>query len=568
MNTQEIASVLSEVAVLLELRGENQFRVRAFQNAVRVLETTQKDAGAFVDEVKGGSVKGIGPALQEAIGTLYDTGELPLVDELKDGLPDGLFEILKVPGLGAKKVRKLYEALNIDSIESLKQACLNEEVSELKGFAKKTEQNILQGIEHIEKFSGQFLYSEAKAYADSLIEHLEDSGLTEEISIAGSLRRKKEIVKDVDILASSKKPKELMEAFVSYPLTNSVTSKGDTKSAIILDSGLSVDLRVVSKKEFPTALQHFTGSKEHNTELRSISKKKGYKLNEYGLFEGEKALPIKDEAAIYKKLGLKFTEPELRENTGELGKDNKKLPELVTSKDIKGILHAHSTYSDGKNTLREMAEACIEQGYEYLGITDHSQSAAYAGGLKPDRIKKQHAEIDKLNKELAPFKILKGIESDILKDGALDYTDKVLNSFDFIIASVHSRFSLGKEEMTERIIKAVSNPHTSILGHLTGRLLLERDSYEIDLEAVLEACAENNVAVEINAAPKRLELDWRYHKRAKELGIKIPICPDAHSIDAISYTDYGVGVARKGWLEKEDVLNTLSLSEIEEYFSK
>jgi len=574
MNAKEIANSLDEIATLLELRGDNPFRIRAFSNASRVLRSTDLDLEVFIESAKDKKIKGIGPALTENIEAFYQDGELDFLNDLRDEFPDGLLEILELPGLGAKKVKVLYRDLKVESIDELKTVCENGKLAELKGFSEKTATNILDSIERHKTFSGQFLYRDAYAAALPVLEQLKKSKLTDSIEIAGSLRRGKEVVKDIDIIASTAAANKLMDFFTQLEEVDKVTSKGETKSAIILKSGISVDLRVVPKKDFASALLHFTGSKEHNTVMRSRAIQRGFKLNEYGLFKGEKAFSLKTEEAYYKKLDLSYVPPERREDLGEielaekLAEKDAQFPKAITIKDIKGILHAHSTYSDGANTLEEMAKATKKAGYKYLGITDHSQTAAYAGGLKPKEISKQHDEIDKLNEQLAPFRIFKGIESDILTKGELDYKEKVLENFDFIIASVHSQFNLAEAAMTERFINAIKNPYTTIIGHITGRLLLKRDGYAVNVPKVLEACAEYGVAIEINANPKRLDLDWRYLNLAKRLGIKIPICPDAHSIEGISNVAYGVVTARKGGLEKKDVPNCWTLAKLEKFFEE
>ena len=567
ISAKAIATALEEVGVLLELKGESSFKTRAYNNAARILRSLNTGLDEFLEEIDQGNVKGIGPALTDTIFTLVDLGELPYLEELRSEFPDTLLELLKISGLGAKKIRVLRDQLGINDLEHLKEACQNGELASLRGFGKKTAENILAGIERMSTYSARFLYPSALAQANVLLAALKRSKLVQQIEVAGSLRRKKETIKDIDILACSQKPQVIMETFVGHQLVERVVAQGPTKSSVLLQSGISVDLRVVKEKEFPAALQYFTGSKEHNTEMRTIAKSAGYKLNEYGLFKGKRALSLKTEKELYEKLGLKEIPPELREANGEFeaAKDSK-LPKLVKLKDIKGILHAHSHYSDGENSLREMAQAVKEAGYEYFGISDHSQSAAYASGLKAKDIKRQHKEIDELNQELAPFRIFKGIESDILEDGSLDYPESVLESFDFIIASVHSRFGLTEKQMTKRIQKALMNPFTTILGHPSGRLLLKREAYQINMHEILETAAEYGVAIELNANPQRLDLDWRFLRRAKDLEIPIPISPDAHSVEGLYDLKYGLGIARKGWLSKENVLNCFSLKEIEEFF--
>jgi len=523
-----------------------------------------------------------GPQLAEHIITLHQTDSLPLWEELRSGFPDSLLDFLSIPGLGAKKVKTLYEELQLTTLEQLREACEQNKVSALKGFGKKTETNILQGIKQYETYQTQFRYDVAEIEAEKIKAYLRETILAEKIELAGSLRRKKEVVKDVDLLAcySPKKTttEAIMQAFIDYPETQSVKSHGSSKSAIVTRSGIGVDLRVfetTTQKQscFASALLHFTGSKEHNTALRSLAKKKNYKLNEYGLFNQDQPIALDSEKALYHALELSYIPPELREDLGEIEQaqdyfeQKKEFGRTVQREDILGVIHAHSTYSDGAHTVEEMAQACIKKGYQYLAISDHSQSAAYAGGLKREDILRQHEEINGLNEKLHPFKIFKGIESDILGDGSLDYDKETLASFDFIIASVHSRLSMPENEMTDRVINAVKNPFTTILGHPTGRLLLRREPYAIDLNAVLEAAAKHNVAVELNANPMRLDLDWRMHKRASQLGVLVPICPDAHSINGIDLIRYGVGIAQKGGLSAEQVLNTWDCERIEKYFA-
>ncbi len=565
MKAREFGKILAEIATLLELQGANNFKVRAYANAARQLRGSEESVAELAERAREEGVKGFGKDLMEHLDTAASEGSLPFLEQLRSEFPEGVLQILKIQGLGAKKVKALYEDLGISSIEELQTACEEGRVAELKGFAKKTEQNILAGIEQLSKYQDLFRFDHAEAVAQELLEYLRGSESCQEAEIAGSLRRGKEIVKDIDLIASSEDAESLMAHFSAYSDVARINAQGTTKSAVLLNSGIAVDLRVVETSAYPSALLHFTGSKEHNTELRSRAKKKNLKLNEYGLFEGDTPLELDSEEAIYQALGLSFLTPEIREQHIDVESPPR---DLINHGALKGILHAHSTYSDGVNTLEEMARAAKEKGYEYLGITDHSQTAAYAGGLKEEDIRKQHDEIDALNEELAPFKIFKGIESDILGDGSLDYPDKILQTFDFIVASIHSRMSMSAEEMTKRLVAAAENPYTTILGHLSGRLLLQREPYAFDLQEVLEAAARSGTAVEINANPKRLDLDWRHHARALALGISMPITPDAHAIDQIDYVRYGITIARKGGLRPANVLNTLDRNAIEAEFQK
>ncbi|MBI5096428.1 MAG: histidinol-phosphatase, partial [Nitrospirae bacterium] len=429
---------------------------------------------------------------------------------------------------------------------------------------------ILKGIGYYRKGMGLHLLSIALTVAGRLLSALEANGDVVRASIAGSIRRRKEVIRDIDIVASVKTKKEMavMDFFTGFSGVQSVTAKGDTKSSVVLNIGMNADLRIVSDREFPFALHYLTGSKEHNTAMRTRAKKMGIKMNEYGLFKGEKSIPCKDEAEIFKALGLSYIPPELREDYGEIGvAEQGEIPELIESVDIQGIFHVHTVYSDASMTLREVVRVAKELGYHYVGISDHSKSAYYAGGLIEDKVKEQHEEIDRLNAGLKDFYIFKGVESDILPDGSLDYDEKTLAAFDFVIASIHSKFNVSETEMTERIIKALSNPYTTMLGHPTGRLLLSREGYHVDLKRVIDAAAEQRVVIELNAHPYRLDLDWRFCRYAKERGVRVAINPDAHHLEDLSNISYGVSIARKGWLEAADVLNTKPLAAVKAFLA-
>lgn len=569
MDKKTVIDILDEIGLLLELKGENPFKIRAYYNAARALETLDEDIEVLVKDNKLKEVKGIGEAINKKIIELIITGRLEYYENLKASIPGGLVEMLKIPGLGPKKIKTLYDKLDIKTVGELEYACLENRLVELPGFGEKTQKKILEGIKFVKRFSNQHLFSEAYSEADSLKQYLLKTGLVIRCEIAGSIRRKKEIVKDIDILATTNDPQKLMEIFVEYDKTRDVIAKGDTKTSITLESGINTDLRVVKDEEYPYALHHFTGSKEHNTAMRHRAKRMGIKMNEYGLFKGDTLIKCQDEEEIFRKLNLSYIPPEIRENMGEIEAAEKgEIPVLVEEKDIKGVFHVHTNYSDGVNTLNEMVNGARELGYKYIGITDHSKSARYANGLKEEDILKQFDEIDRLNEKYTDIKILKGIESDILKDGSLDYEEDLLKKFDFVIASVHSNFKMSKEEMTERIIKAVKNKYTTILGHLTGRLLLSRDGYDLDVYKVIDACAEYDKIIEINSNPHRLDIDWRYIKYAKEKGVELAICPDAHRVEGLQDVKYGVGIARKGWLEAKDVINTYNIDQVYEIFKR
>ncbi len=563
----EIAAILYEIATILELKGENPFKVRAYQNAARALEGLGDDLAPHVTNATLTDIPGIGKNLADHITELATTGKLKEYESIRSSVPDGVLEMLRIQGLGPKKVRVLWEKLGITNVGTLELCCRRGTVAELAGFGEKTQEKILQGIQFLRRFQDKHLYCDAAAAAQILFEPIHAHPSTIRAEVAGSLRRKKEIIGDIDILVSSDDAAPLMDAFTTHALVAAVTAKGATKSSVVLKTGINADLRVVHDNAFPFALHYFTGSKEHNVAMRTRAKKYGLKLSEYGLFKGEKPTPCNDEAAIFKTLDLAYIEPELREDAGEIEAAEKgTLPKLVEEGDLRGILHVHSNYSDGVATILDMADAVRALGLEYLGIADHSRAAAYAGGLSIDAVKKQWKEIDALNKKFKGFKIFKGIECDILEDGALDYPDSLLKEFDFVIAAIHTRFKTDEEKMTRRICAAMENPYVRILAHPTGRLLLSREGYAVDLARIIDCAAKNNVAIEINSHPSRLDLDWRWCRRAKEKGIKLPINPDAHTTEGLKDIVYGVGIARKGWLEKKDVLNTMGAEELERYW--
>ncbi|MGJ7046060.1 DNA polymerase/3'-5' exonuclease PolX [Thermoanaerobacterium thermosulfurigenes] len=563
MDKKTVTDILNEIGLLLELKGENPFKSRAYYNAARTIEVLDDDIEKLIKEDRLKDVKGIGDALNKKLTELITTGRLEYYENLKASIPEGLIEMLKIPGLGPKKIKTLYDKLDIKTVGELEYACIENRLVELPGFGEKTQKKILEGIQFIKQFSGKHLFMDAYLEATSLKQYLVDSGLTIRCEIAGSLRRRKETVKDIDILATCDNPEKLMDVFTKYEGIRDIVAKGETKTSVILKSGINVDLRVVKDEEFPYALHHFTGSKEHNTAMRHRAKQMGIKMNEYGLFKDDLLVKCYDEDDIFKSLALQYIPPELRENMGEIEAAEKGLlPILIDEKDIKGVFHVHTIYSDGANTISEMVNAARDCGYKIIGITDHSKSAFYANGLKEEDVLRQLDEIDELNNKYSDIKILKGIESDILKDGSLDYDEDILRRLDFVIASVHSNFKMTKDDMTERIIKAIKNKYTKIIGHLTGRLLLARDGYDIDVYKIIDSVAEYGKIIEINGSPYRLDLDWRYIKYAKEKGVKFAICPDAHRIEGLDDMKYGIGIARKGWLEAKDVINTYEYDEL------
>ena len=566
MDKEEIIKTLKEISVLLELKNENPFKIRAYQNSARALETSdiELNKDLKIEDLKG--IKGIGSHIAEKIKTLIYTGRLKYYEELKESVPPGLVEMLAIPTMGPKKIKYLFDNLGISNIGELEYACIENRLVDLPNFGKKTQENILKGIEVLKKFKGKFLFAGVIEEAEKIHKKIENFKYVKRASLAGSVRRKKEIVKDIDIVASTDNPEKVMDFFTTLDEAEDIIAKGDTKSSIRLKSGINVDIRTVEDFQYPYALHHFTGSKEHNTAMRTAAKKDNIKMNEYGLFKNDRLIKCSDEKDIFAFFSMDWIPPELRENFGEIeAAKNKTLPKLIEEKDIKGIFHIHTTYSDGKSSIEQVCEQLIKSGFMYAGISDHSKTASYAGGMKNEDVEQYFKEIDKLNLKFSGFKIFKGIESDILLDGSLDYSDKILSGFDFIIAAIHSSFNLSEEQMTERIIKAIENRFTTMIAHPTGRLLLARDAYKVDIIRVINAAAENNVDIELNASPFRLDLDWRMCKYSKEKGVKIFINPDAHSLKDLYDYRFGVNIARKGWLEKEDVPNTYAAEKIDKY---
>ncbi|HQE81966.1 MAG TPA: DNA polymerase/3'-5' exonuclease PolX [Candidatus Hydrogenedentes bacterium] len=561
MNRKEVAAILEEIALLLELSGENPFKARSYENVARQILQSAEDVTDLVKAKRLRELKGVGEAIEQKITELVTTGQLKYYQELRAKFPESLFDLFKIPGLGPKRIKTLYEDLSIKTLGELEYACVENRLVSLKGFGPKMQQKVLDGLAFAKRHQGLFLVDTALEAAYAIRDHVRTGKSVSRVEIAGSLRRRKEVVKDIDVLASGSKPDAIMTRFVEAPGVEAVTNRGETKSSVVLSSGIAVDLRVVSNEQFPYALAHFTGSKEHNVAMRQRAKERKMKLNEYGLFKGEdRLIPCEDETAIFAALDLPFIAPELREDMGEFEADS--LPDLVTRDDLIGVMHCHSTYSDGRSSIEEMAAAARDLGYAYIGFADHSQTAAYAGGLTPADVAKQHKEMAAIAEKLDGIRILKGIESDILGDGSLDYDEKTLKRFDFVIASVHSRLNMPESEATKRLIGAIRNPFTTILGHPTGRLLLSREGYPLDMDAVFDACAKHRVAIEINANPHRLDLDWRHIRKAKERGIKFCIGPDAHSVEGLADVDFGLGIARKGWLEKKDLLNCMDAEEL------
>ncbi|MCH8020351.1 DNA polymerase/3'-5' exonuclease PolX [candidate division KSB1 bacterium] len=572
MDKKQVSAIFEEIATLLELKGENFFKTRAYERGGRTILSLSEDISELVESGEIRKIDGIGSALADKITELITTGKLEYYEKLKDSIPPGLVEMTAIPGFGPKKIKKVYDELGIKTIAELEKACKKDRLKDLEGFGTTTQENILQGIDFLRKHKERHLFHHALMAAQPLLEAVKNHPKVIRVELAGSLRRKKETIKDIDIVASAKDEDvdEIMQFFSTQPGVKKVTGKGATKCSVVLEKGINADLRVMPDDKFAFILHHFTGSAEHNTAMRSLAKKMGMKVSEYGLFKNEDELiPCKDEREIFAALGLSYIPPELREDNGEIvAAAENNIPKMVELSDIKGILHCHSTWSDGANTLEEMALATKKMGYQYFGVCDHSEIVVYARGMTPEQVKKQHAEIDELNKKFADFKILKGTECDIINDGSLDYPDEVLATFDFVVASVHTNLHMSGEDAMNRIIKAMQNPYVDILGHPTGRLLSGRDGLPLDMYKIIDAAAEYNVVIELNASPHRFDIDWRYCKYAKEKGVLISINPDAHSIDGLNDMKYGIGIAHKGWLERDNIFNALSLAEVEKFFKR
>ena len=569
MTTNEIIKILEEISLLLELKGENPFKARSYLVAARSLEALEEDLPDLVQQGRLGSIKGVGEALSKKIGELVLTGHLDYYDSLKASIPPGHFEMLRIPGLGPKKIKALYDRLGIETVGELEYACHENRLTELPGFGRKTQEKILEGIGHIRRYRERRLYVEVIGEAEGLLGMLKDREDVKEVRLGGSLRRCYETVKDIDLLAATRNPGTLGDYFATLPVVESVIAKGETKVSVVLKSGINCDLRLVTPEEFPYALHHFTGSREHNTAMRGRAKQLGLKMNEYGLFRDEENIFCRNEEEIFQALGLAYIPPELRENMGEIeAAERGKLPWLIEEQDIRGLFHLHTQASDGADSLETLARQAREKGFSYIGISDHSRSAFYAGGLSVEAIRVQHAKIDELNARDSSFRIFKGIESDILPDGRLDYDDEVLARFDFVIIAVHSHFGMPEADMTRRILTALGNPFTTILAHPTGRLLLAREAYRVNIQEVIDAAAQERKVLELNINPQRLDLDWRNCILAKRKGVKIVLCPDIHNREGYDYLPLGVKIARKGWIEPNDCINTLSLEKATHFLNQ
>jgi DNA polymerase (family 10) len=573
VHNSDVAEIFNRIADLLEIKGENPFRIRAYRNAARTIGGLSQSAADLVDQGKDLSgLPGIGKDLADKIKEIVQTSTHPLLKKLEKELPPELPDLMKIQGMGARKVKVLFEELGVKSVGELRKAAEEKRIRRLPGFGEKTERNILEELGRLKEQKGEkgrIKLAVAEQIVKPLIEYLKKQKGVKAVEVAGSYRRRRETVGDLDILTTCTKESPVMDRFVNYDEVDKILSRGRTKSSVMLRSGIQVDLRVVPRVSFGSALHYFTGSKEHNIAVRTMGVKKGLKINEYGVFKGKKRIAGKTEKGVYRQVGLPYIEPELRENRGEFEAAKKrKLPQLIVLEDIKGDLHVHTKATDGHYSLEEMAEAAKKRGYDYLAISDHSKHVTVAKGLDAKRLREQIKEIGRLNEKISGIRILKSIELDILEDGSLDLPNKILQDLDLVICSVHYKFNLSREKQTERILKAMDNPYFNIFSHPTGRLINERRPYEINMERIMNGARERGCFLELNAHPDRLDLNDIDCKMAKDKGVKIAIATDAHRLDDLDLMRFGIGQARRGWLEPDDVLNTRSWKELKKLLKR
>ena len=570
MKNQQVADILFRIADILDIKGEIFFKVRSYRVAGRTIESMGKDIEVVIKEGMLRDIPGIGEALEKKIKEIVETDQSEYLEKLKNEIPEGVLRMLGIPGLGPKKVSAIYKHLNITTIEDLKQACTDGKLRNLDGFGEITEINILRGIQLIEKTSGRALLNMAYADGNILVEYLKNCDKVKQISIAGSLRRRKETIGDIDILVSSDFSEEVMDFFVGYNDVQQIIAKGSTKTSVLLIDNLQVDLRVVKPESFGSALQYFTGSKDHNIKMRNLAMKKGYKLNEYGLFDKktDEYIVGRNEEDVYQKLGLIYIEPELRENRGEIQAAIKnQLPNLVKNGDICGDIHIHSNWSDGFDTIETIVSQSKKMGHEYVGIADHSQSLKIARGLSEDRVIKKREEIDKINrKQDDGFRVFCGTECDIKSDGSLDYSDSILEIFDYVGIGIHTKFKMTREEATSRIIRGMENEYVTFVAHPTCRMIGRREPFDLDMEEIFDTAKSTGTCLEINSFPDRLDLNDIHCKQGKEKDVRFVINTDCHRVENMEFIRFGVATARRGWLEKSDILNTYILKEIEKSF--
>jgi len=576
----EIAATLREVADLLELQGANTFRVRAYRNGARTVEELTRPLAELVAEGEDlTKFPTIGEDLASYIEELVNTGRLRVLEEARRGVPASVAELLRLGGVGPKRAIRFYRELGVKSVADLEQALKRGEVARLPGFGERSAERLQQAIEDYRKHTERYKLSDADRLVAPLVAYLKGAPGLEELEVAGSYRRRVETIGDLDLLAVGEPAEPIMKYFTDFPQTTRVELAGPTRGTIVLRSGLRVDLRIVPRESYGAALHYFTGSKAHNIKIRTLGIERGLRISEYGVFreeEGKGEGPTSGERIggareedVFAAVGLPWMPPEIREDRGEIeAAQAGELPKLITLEDIRGDLQLHSTWSDGTNSIEEMARAGLARGYEYLAITDHSAAVRVARGLRPEQLEEQWREIDRVRERVPGIRILRGLEVDILHDGSLDLPDEYLQQLDLVVVAVHSRFGMSKKEMTDRIIEGISHPGVHILAHPTGRLINAREPYDVELEAVLEAAAELGVAVELNAHPDRLDLADVQVRRAKELGVKVAIDTDAHSAETLGHMRYGVDQARRGWLEARDVLNCMSWKKLEKWLSE
>jgi DNA polymerase (family 10) len=563
MENIDYAHIFEEIADLLEIEGANPFRVRAYRNAARTLERLTQSVESLLrsGEKPLTEIPGIGKDLAAKIAEIHQTGKLQFLNDLRAHVPPSLLEILKIPGLGAKRVHQLWQSLGITTMDQLGEWITNGKLDGLRGFGEALKSSTLKGIEEVKSRMGRFRIVDADHYVNVLLPFLRNANGIVDLELAGSFRRRCETVGDLDVLATTSRGSNIMSHFVSFPEVKEVLVQGRTKTSVRLHSGLQVDLRLLDQQSYGAAMHHFTGSKAHNIAIRGIGHHLGLKINEYGIFRADDWVGGENEEQVFRSVGLSWIPPELRENRGEVeAAASGRLPRLVELQDIKGDLQMHSEYSDGQNTLLEMIQSCRDRGYHYMALTDHSQAVRVAGGLKADDFKKQFKEIDRLQKRFPEIRVLKSAEVDILADGSLDLEDAILEQMDVVLVSIHSKFNMPKAEMTHRMIRAIRHPRVNILGHPTGRLINQREPYLLELEEVVKAAKEEGVLLEANAHPERLDLQDYHLQLAKQAGVKIVINTDSHRTSDLDYMRYGVDQARRGWLEKSDVANTLPLN--------
>jgi DNA polymerase (family 10) len=572
VHNRDVAEIFNEIADLLDIKGENQFRIRAYRTAARTVSNLSSNIADMVEQNEDlGELPGIGKELSDKIVEIVHTGTLKQLEKLRKEISPQLRDMMMISSLGPKRVKLLHEKLGVSTLEELEKAAEAGRVRTIKGLGKKTEESILRDVQKVIEGSKEhrYLWYEMEEYAEPLVEYLSALESIDKISIAGSYRRRQETVGDLDILVTCKDAESVMDRFASYDEVGRVVSRGDTRSTVILGSAIQVDLRVVSDESYGAALHYFTGSKDHNVAIRKIAVSKGLKLNEYGIFEKEEKVAGKTEEEVYAQFGLHYIEPEMRENRGEIEAAKEgTLPDLVTIDDIRGDLQVHSKESDGNVSIEEMVEGARDRGYEYLAITDHSKRVTMAKGLDAKRLRKQIEEIDTLNSRIKGIRILKSCEVDILEDGSLDLPDEILEELDLTTCAVHYNTNLSEKRQTERVIRAMDNAHFNILAHPTGRLIGSRDPYPLDIERVMKAAVERGCSMEINADPERLDLNDIHCKMAREIGLKVSISTDAHSIGGLDQMRFGVAQARRGWLTPEDVLNTRSWEELEKLLKR